>query len=673
MKKRLCFLLVLLLLPLNAKAIESTAYTYTLMDEYNRFIRTQDAYMPGSVILRELGLKSPEDLCLNGRTLYIADTGNGRIVRYDMEKGYVEEIGKGVLQQPTGICVWNHRLYAADYRAQAVVIFDEYGHEIQRILRPDDLIYGINTAYKPQKVAVDAFGNLFVTSEGTHEGILQFDAKGHFSGFFSANRANSLSLTERITDALFTQEQKDKQARRNPKRVVNLDISSENLVYSLTQQSPSDAVKMLNMAGINVSNARYLFADANVVDLAVAPDGVFYTVTDMGNIVEYDSDGLMLFAFGGRAVSSDRNGLTSVVSALCVDEQHNLYILDKQRGVVQPYAATDFSARIHDGLALYNSGKYREAASIWQDNIRLSPTARFAHAGYGKALWQMGEYQAAFSQLVLGNEMEYASEAYWEMRNNWLMANLSKVFIVLLGFALLFIIRNLLQKKTQCFNGIHKWARTHLGHMALCRVLRSMRNTIAHPLDTLYDLKHRTQGSLSSALALFFLALLIFILDVKYSAPLFNSGALTSPGASPLLLIGMVALPAALFVTGNYFIASINDGEGSMRGVVTAMGYALSFYIICTPLTTVLTYALTYNEQFILTLLKVVIYGYTIVLIYLAAKETHNYSFWQTIKNLALTVCFVALALLAIAILYMLWHELFSFIETLIEEVRLRA
>ncbi len=673
MKKMICMALALLLLPLTTLAIESPAYTYTL-DYYYNLIRTQDAYMPGSVMLRELNMKSPEDLFLLGHTLYIADTGNGRILRYDMDSGWVTEIGKGVLQQPTGVCAdAQGKVYVADYKAQAVVIFDAAGQELQRITRPDSVLYGAKSAYKPQKIVLDSYGNIYVTSEGTHEGILQFDARGVFAGFFGANRVASLKLIDRITDVLFTQEQKDKQPRRNPSRIVNLDVSTENLVFSLSQFSPKDAIKQLNMAGINVMYARNLYASDNVVDVAVAPDGVFYTITDTGSIGEYDVNGFYLFFFGGRAISSDRNGLTSVVSAICVDADHNLYVLDKQRGIVQPYAATDFARQVHAGLLLYSQGRYSEAADIWQDYIRLTPTSRFAHAGYGMALWQMGDYQQAYGELCQANEMDYASEAYWELRNLWLMENLSAILVVLFCLCVMAYTLAWLQKKKRVFSPFKAWWKQHISKTVVMRAFATMRSIIRHPMDTLYDIKHNTQGSLASAGILYLLALLVYMLDLAFTAPLFNSGVLNVPGSNPYMIAAIAAVPALLFVIGNYFIASINDGEGSMRHVATAMGYALSFYILCSPLITLLSYALTFNEQFIIVLLRVVVYGYTVVLIYLAAKEIHGYSAGQTLKNLLLTICFVGLALLAMAILYLLWHELIGFIQTLTEEVRLRA
>jgi hypothetical protein len=56
-----------------------------------------------------------------------------------------------------------------------------------RIARPTDVYFG-SGVYKPRKVALDRFGNLYVVSEGTNEGIIQFNLKGEFGGFFGANK-----------------------------------------------------------------------------------------------------------------------------------------------------------------------------------------------------------------------------------------------------------------------------------------------------------------------------------------------------------------------------------------------------------------------------------------------------------------------------------------------------
>ena len=53
-----------------------------------------DAYLPAGIYLLEAGLNSPEDLFLCGRELYIADTGNKRIVVYSMDTGEIDTFGE---------------------------------------------------------------------------------------------------------------------------------------------------------------------------------------------------------------------------------------------------------------------------------------------------------------------------------------------------------------------------------------------------------------------------------------------------------------------------------------------------------------------------------------------------------------------------------------------------
>ena len=80
------FLLLLILIPQAVKADQATSYTYTL-DDKGEYIRTQDAYLPDRT-LSELGLSSPSDLFIDANDLmYIADTGNRRIIIYDIRTG----------------------------------------------------------------------------------------------------------------------------------------------------------------------------------------------------------------------------------------------------------------------------------------------------------------------------------------------------------------------------------------------------------------------------------------------------------------------------------------------------------------------------------------------------------------------------------------------------------
>jgi tetratricopeptide (TPR) repeat protein len=565
------------------------------------------------------------------------------------------------------------RIFIADYGASAIVVLNRAGTDVlHTIQRPSAALYGATTPYKPQKVAVDAFGNLYVTSEGTHEGILQFDVNGNFSGFFGANKADPLNPMEWIQETLYTEEQKSRLLLRNPPRIVNLHVSEDNLVYSLTQFRRRESIKKLNLAGINILLYKEIQGENNFVDIAVGPGGEMFAVTSTGSITEYDQDGRYLFAFGGRAIAADRNGLTSVVSAISVDNEYNLFVLDKQRGIVQPYVPTDFALSIHEGLAHYAAGQYAQAADIWSDFMRLTPRASFAHWGYGLALWQLGEYADAQYHLELVGDREYASDAFWELRNEWLMNNLGPILVGLGILAALVWALGLLRKKYDFFRPLNHLQRV-LGRHSLVHDLGYTKHMIRHPIDAVYDLKHANYGSAFSASLLYAGALGVWLLDNTLAANLFNRNAFAYTWQNPFIVTSMAVIPTVLFVVGNYLISSINDGEGSLVSVYTVMAYALSPYILVTPFITLLSHGLTLNEGFLHGLLKLLIAGYTFVLVFISAKETHNYSVWGTIKNLLLTLCFMVLAVLAIMILYLMWNELIGFVVTMVEEVRYRV
>lgn len=97
-------LILFSILTLSVSAGESTAYTYTISVEGD-WIRTQDAYLPGNVYMKGYGLSKPGDLfCRNG-LVYIADSGNGRVVVFSPDNGSVQTMGEGILKAPSGVFV----------------------------------------------------------------------------------------------------------------------------------------------------------------------------------------------------------------------------------------------------------------------------------------------------------------------------------------------------------------------------------------------------------------------------------------------------------------------------------------------------------------------------------------------------------------------------------------
>ncbi len=127
MKKILTILLFSLtigLLTLSAGGNTSNTFSYRI-DGY--FGITQDAYYPNQTITT-LGLDGAEEMAFdNNDMLYIADTGNKRVVVYAMETGLISgEIQHEEFEKPKGIFITDDfEIYVADSGAEAIFVFDQ--------------------------------------------------------------------------------------------------------------------------------------------------------------------------------------------------------------------------------------------------------------------------------------------------------------------------------------------------------------------------------------------------------------------------------------------------------------------------------------------------------------------------------------------------------------------
>ena len=128
-----------------------------------------------------------------------------------------------------------------------------------------------------------------------------------------------------------------------------------------------------------------------------------------------------------------------------------------------------------------------------------------------------------------------------------------------------------------------------------------------------------------------------------------------------------------LFIIGNYMVASINEGEGSLRNIYTMLPYALSPYLVMTPFIVGSTYILTQNEGFLVSLAWTIAVVWSGALVFIGLTETHNYSFGDTVKNVLLTLFFIVIAIIAAAVMYLLWVQVITFVQDVAMEVAYRV
>lgn len=658
----------------SVDAAQSTTYTYTISVE-NEWIRTQDAYLSGTVYCREIGLSQPNDLFYYKNMLYITDTDNGRIAILNLQTQTVEFFGQDELISPMGIFVSEDgTVYVADSKKEAVVIFNPDRTVKQVIGRPDNYLFSDRTLYNPTNVVVSSQGNIFVVGQGTSEGIMQFDRNGEFQGFF-ANNKYKMTFMERIEDLLLTEEQLSAMLSRTPRPVANIDITEDDLIFSVTQSEDMDRynvgsqsenhLKLHNMAGVNIFSQNALLKEEwNFTDVAATRDGNVYALTKTGLIDEYDENGNLIFSFGGRAAANDRNGMFTNASAIDVGENGFLYILDKERGLVQTMFPTDFADFTHQAISELNKGNYITSEQTWKDLLQFNSMSRFAHIGYGKTLLYQQRYSEAMEHFKLANDKANYSEAFWQLRNNWINSNMIYIIIIVVVLFAGYFVYDFIKRKKGVVPAVVGGGRPKNG--LFNQVMYSSR-LLKSPFDSFYEIKLERHASIASATILYFIAFIVYLFDTFARAYIFRMVDLEK--TNPWTLIFMFWVPLALWLVGNYFVSTINEGEGSFRRIYVSMAYSFAPYIWITPFIVALSYLLTQNEAFIINLCWTVSLIWCGVLIFIQIIEIHQYSFKQAIKNVLLTLIFMILAVITISIIYLLGSQVVNFAKTILSEV----
>ncbi len=174
-------------------------------DGFGQLVKTQAAYIPGRIIgynedipvqdenadsgrPAKLQLNQPKDIFVDKQDhIYIADTGNNRIVHLDDEGAYIREItvSESPLKRPSGVFVdKNGVIYVADTGNNRIVRLDADGKLLKSFGRPESAYIPESFKYDPINLVVDKRGFLYVTTLGAYQGLVQLDPEGNFVSFF---------------------------------------------------------------------------------------------------------------------------------------------------------------------------------------------------------------------------------------------------------------------------------------------------------------------------------------------------------------------------------------------------------------------------------------------------------------------------------------------------------
>lgn len=675
--KRVLRLLIIILLSVSTNIIIPNiaygevpykTYTHDASSGYYNVIETQAAYIPGSAITKigDTSFVGARDMKITqDGYIYIADTGNRRILVSDLKGNYITEFGQGILVTPCGLFVTEEKLvYVADRDAKKIFVFDQKGNVIGEYGKPNHPLYGDEADFLPLKIVVNHAGIMFVICESNTNGIVQISPTegGTFLGYYGTN-PTSISIIDIIIRMLMTDAQRAKMIKNKPPTPDNLAIDEKGLIYTVTRGQRYETLRRLNIAGKNVMEAD----DYDETPAAVIPgnyDNV-YMVSSQGYIYEFNNEGNMLFAFGGRDDGRQRVGLSKKVEAIGVDSDDMIYILDSDLNQIQTFKPTEFTDLLHEALYLYSKGRYTESKEPLEKILEMNSMFGYANKAMGLAYLQEENYDMAMHYSKLAADRRTYSEAFWEKRNLWLRDNLISAFVILILVYVAIKVLKHLHKKRRIFNGIIG-VLSVVKSKALVSRLRYSLYFMKHPIDGCYGVRWEGKASYLCANILLSVVIVFNIINKYFTSFLFKTvreGRYNIGSDIGAILIVFMVLTAC-----NYLVCTINDGEGKFKQIYCAFAYCLTPYLVLQPFIFLLSRVVTLNEQFLVSFSQTFMYAWIVVLIVVAIKEINNITMKETFKVIFLTFFTALIFMLLVYILYVLWQQVYDFISAIVGE-----
>jgi tetratricopeptide (TPR) repeat protein len=563
MKKIVPLLLVAWLLALaGTRASADSPYTTRAEGPGGWLVMTQDAYTPFAEV--DLPISAAEDMFIApDGTIYIADTGNGRIVKLE-DFSEVASYGEGILEGPTGVFVDpKGTIYVADAQKNTIVIMDRDGNVLNEFGRPDEPLFGKNRDFLPRKIAVDARENLYIISEGSVDGIVLMNTNGDFIGYFGANTA-SMSMKMILQRTFLTKEQLDQFIKNEAASPSNVTIDHQSLVYTITAgTSREKSVRKFTISGKNIWPESY--GSNTFGDIHVSQNGLVLAVDATGRIYEYDLNGALLFIFGAQDQGDQRLGTLTNPSAIARDGEF-VHVLDKDKNAIVTYQTTDFARRVHDGVRLYVEGFYTEAKPIFEEVLDYNGSLIMSYQAIADAYYKEGAYANALPSYRYAEDRNGYSQAFWELRNYVVQNSLANAILLIAGLWVAQRVTTRLERRYKWFDPIRRWL-GKLKRIKLVDDLLFMFRFIRHPADSFYYIKKDLRGSLAFALLLYAWVVVVRVLSLYVTAFIFNPYASLSEIRVEIEVI-QVVLIFGLWNAANYLVSTISDGEGRVRDVI---------------------------------------------------------------------------------------------------------
>ena len=194
--------------------------------------------------------------------------------------------------------------------------------------------------------------------------------------------------------------------------------------------------------------------------------------------------------------------------------------------------------------------------------------------------------------------------------------------------------------------------------------------TVSHPVDGYYEIRHRERGSVLIAVLL--VMLFSFSFSINRTAASFIVNDVDPLDVDAFTELISVLLLYVLFCVGNWSITCLMEGEGRLKDIAIAIGYAMTPMIVCFNIGTIISQFVAQNEEAFYYMVIVIGVAYGLFMMLIGIMQVHNYTLGKTLVTIFLT--FVAMFIIIFIVLLFtdLINQVYSFLHSIYQELIFR-
>lgn len=662
------------------------------------------SYVINNTILLDHYNSRAVDLCIYSHDkIAVLFSDPAFIVIFDSKYNEIAKISKfyvdgkeSTFGKPEGIFADNDHIYVSDTTNNRIIKFDSSLNASKIITSPSKQEINSELPFEPQKIAVDDIGDMFVISRNQTNGIMQFDINGKFTGFLGATKVVP-NLVELFWRSISTKEQRANSLKIIPTEYSNLCIDKNGFVYPIVSavdtyemyaavigRSPGNTppVRKLNSLGNDIliregSHAPMGDLEFNLsgkgsgasrfIDICISNDGI-YSLLDINRnkVFGYDQRGNLMYIFGSDGDNNEQFKKPIAIESF----GEYLVVIDEVKKQLMVFKPTNYQNLLKNaisGIATRKSG-----INEWTNILKENPYNEIANFEIGKILLSQNKYDDAMVKFKLSHNKEYYSKALKLKNKATGINNANKIFGVILGiiavFILIFIFRKKIKQKLLQNDKIHKHT---VKYQKSINEILYIKHLAMHPFDGFWDIKRENRGSVKTATFILSFSIITNCL-YRYTTPyLFQTDKFET--SNPLLLgVIQIVIPLLFWCIANWCVTSLFDGNGNFKDIYIYTCYSLFLLPLAFLVMTLMGQIITLDQQPLYLVILPLTLMISMFMLYAGTVSVHEYTPGKALGAISLILLSIGVMVFILILIITLSQQIFVFLNECVKEISLR-